>query len=84
MPSSHEVRFHLDAAQHEAAMARAAKAGFDSLEAWVQALVEVEIRRAALEAQVSQAIDQGDFQQLAAELRDQLRVAPKPKPRGDA
>jgi hypothetical protein len=64
----------------EAARQRAAKAGFTDVAAWAQALVEADLRRAELEAQVSNAIEQGDFQQLAADLRDKLRVAPKPKP----
>jgi len=80
---STEIRIALSDEQVKAASARATKAGFDSLEDWVLALVEVELRRAELEAQVSQAIDQGDFQQLAAELRDKLRVAPKPRAKGE-
>lgn len=81
---STEIRICLDTDQVQAASARATKTGFDSLEDWVQALVEVDLRRAELEAQVSQAIDQGDFQQLAAELREKLRVAPKtPRKQGD-
>jgi hypothetical protein len=78
-----EIRVRLDDTQCKAASARATQAGFDSVEDWVQVLVETELRRADLEAEISQAIDQGDFQQLAAELRDKLRVAPKPKPGGD-
>jgi cyclopropane fatty-acyl-phospholipid synthase-like methyltransferase len=69
----------LSAEQLEAARQRAAKAGFDSTQAWAQELVEADLRRAELESQVSNAIEQGDFQQLAADLRDKLRVAPKPK-----
>jgi hypothetical protein len=80
---STEIRIALRGDQVDGASERARKAGFDSIEDWVLALVEVELRRAALEAQVAHAIDQGDFQQLAADLRDQLRVAPKPRPKGD-
>lgn len=77
-----EIRIRLTPEERRAALARAEKTGFDSLEEWVQALVEVELRRAELEAQVSQAIDQGDFQQLATDLREKLRVAPKtPRPK---
>ena len=78
-----ELRIALSDEQAKAASERARGAGFDGLEDWLVALVEREIRRAALEAQVAQAIDQGDFQTLAAELRDTLRVAPKPRPQGD-
>ena len=74
------LKIALSAEQFEAARQRAAKAGFEAVDAWAQALVEADLRRAELEAQVSNAIDQGDFQQLAADLRDKLRVAPKPKP----
>ena len=70
----------LSAEDLEAARQRAAKAGFTNVDEWAQALVEADLRRAELEAQVSNAIEQGDFQQLAADLRDRLRVAPKPKP----
>lgn len=70
----------LSAEDLEAARQRAAKAGFANVDEWAQALVEADLRRAELEAQVSNAIEQGDFQQLAADLRDRLRVAPKPKP----
>jgi len=70
------LKIALSAEQFEAARQRAAKAGFDAVEAWAQALVETDLRRAELEAQVSNAIDQGDFQELAAGLR----VAPKLKP----
>jgi hypothetical protein len=72
-----KIGVKLDAEQLAAAQARAARAGFARVEDWVQALVEVDLRRADLEAQVSNAIEQGDFQQLAADLRDRLRVAPK-------
>jgi hypothetical protein len=75
-----ELRIALSAEQLAAARGRAAKAGFERVEDWVVALVEVDLRRADLEAQVSNAIEQGDFQQLAADLRDRLRVAPKKKP----
>lgn len=78
-----EIRVALSDDRVPAARERAAKAGFDSLEDWVQALVEAELRRGELETQISQAIDQGDFQQLAAELRDKLRVAPKPRSEGE-
>jgi hypothetical protein len=78
-----EIRIALTAEQVGGASERARKAGFDSVEDWVLALVEVELRRAELEAQVAQAIDQGDYQQLAADLRDKLRVAPKQRPKGD-
>jgi hypothetical protein len=67
----------------EAARQRAAKAGFANVADWAQALLEADLRRAELEAQVSNAIEQGDFQQLAADLRDKLRVAPKAKPKPD-
>ena len=80
MAQESTLKIALSAAQLEAAQQRAAKAGFDAVDAWAQALVEADLRRAELEAQVSNAIDQGDFQQLAADLRDKLRVAPKPKP----
>ena len=75
-----ELRIALSAEQLAAARGHAAKAGFERVEDWVTALVEVDLRRADLEAQVSNAIEQGDFQQLAADLRDRLRVAPKKKP----
>jgi hypothetical protein len=78
-----EIRIALDPEQVAGASERARKAGFDSIEDWVLALVEVELRRAELEAQVAHAIDQGDYQQLAADLREKLRVAPKPRPKGD-
>jgi hypothetical protein len=74
-----EIRIALTNEQVVGASERARQAGFDSVEDWLLALVEVELRRAELEAQVAQAIDQGDYQQLAADLRDKLRVAPKPK-----
>ena len=74
------LKIALSAEQFEAARQRAATAGFEAVDAWAQALVEADLRRAELEAQVSNAIDQGDFQQLAADLRDKLRIAPKPKP----
>ena len=80
-----DIRIRLAPDERRAAVARAEKTGFDSLEEWVQALIEVELRRAELEAQVAQAIDQGDFQQLAADLRDKLRVAPKtPRPKPES
>jgi len=78
-----EIRIALDPEQVAGASERARKAGFESIEDWLLALVEVELRRAELEAQVAQAIDQGDYQQLAAELREKLRVAPKPRSKGD-
>lgn len=78
-----EIRVALSDAQVKAASERARKAGFDSIEDWLHALVEVELRRAELEAEISQAIDQGDFQQLAAELRDKLKLAPKPRPKDE-
>jgi len=70
----------LSAADLEAARQRAAQAGFANVDEWARALVEADLRRAELEAQVSNAIEQGDFQQLAADLRDKLRVAPKKPP----
>jgi hypothetical protein len=73
------LRVTLSGEQRDAAQRRAAKAGFESIDAWAQALVEADLRRGALEAHVTNAIEQGDFQQLAADLRDQLRVAPAPK-----
>lgn len=73
------IAITLSAGDLEAARQRAAKAGFANVAEWAQALVEADLRRAELEAQVSNAIEQGDFQQLAADLRDKLRVAPKPK-----
>lgn len=83
-PKPDEIRIRLSSDERRAAQARAEKTGFDSLEEWVQALVEVELRRAELEAQVAQAIDQGDFQQLASDIRDKLRVAPKtPRPKSE-
>lgn len=78
-----EIRVSLTNEQVKAASARAAKAGFDSVEDWAQELVESELRRAELEAHLAQAIDQGDYQQLAAELREKIRVAPKPRPKGE-
>ena len=77
MPDDTRLNVVLSTEQLAAAQARATKAGFERVEDWVQALVEVDLRRAELEAQVSNAIEQGDFQQLAADLRDRLRVAPK-------
>jgi hypothetical protein len=77
-----EFRVTLAPEQVKGASNRAQKAGFDSIEDWLLALVESELRRAELEAQLSQAIDQGDFHQLAVELREKLRVAPKPR-KGD-
>ena len=74
------LKIALDPARLDAARARAKQAGFDDVAEWAQALVEADLRRAELEAEVSNAIEQGDFQQLAADLRDRLRVAPKPKP----
>ncbi len=74
------LQIALSPEQLEAARERAKKAGFEAVEAWAQALVEADLRRAELESQVANAIEQGDFQQLAADLRDKLRVAPKPKP----
>ena len=73
------LKIRLDPAQRDAAKKRAEQAGFDDVDAWAQALVEADLRRAELEAEVTNAIEQGDFQQLAADLRDRLRVAPKPK-----
>jgi hypothetical protein len=73
------ITITLSADDLEAARQRAAKAGFANVDEWAQALVEADLRRAELDAQVSNAIEQGDFQQLAADLRDKLRVAPKPK-----
>lgn len=78
-----EIRVALTGEQVMGASDRARKAGFDSVEDWVLALVELELRRAELETQVAHAIDAGDFQQLAADLRDKLRVAPKPRPKGE-
>jgi hypothetical protein len=77
------LKIALDPAQLEAAYRRAKQAGFDDVGEWAQALVEADLRRAELESQVTNAIEQGDFQQLAADLRDRVRVAPKPKPKPD-
>jgi len=74
------LKIALDPAQREAAQRRAAQAGFESVGEWAQSLVEADLRLAELETRVSNAIEQGDFQQLAADLRDRVRVAPKPKP----
>jgi hypothetical protein len=80
---STDIRVSLTNEQLKAASARATKAGFESVEDWAQELVEAELRRADLEAHLAQAIDQGDYQQLAAELREKIRVAPKPRPKGE-